>query len=221
MRRGATPGQIRKLSHSITMRVIEVEEFLRNPPAGFTVETLPSASGYRVNSDPESSLVLIDDMNSNRQGIVFQKSMGSKVKMHNLFEYTSMRNSLLSKRIYLLVSAYEGTKKKKKVKARGPVLKQFVVSIDGSDPFIKWQLEKGLDKTISSVNGESYRVEIDFTDLLESWAAINIHRITDRQIQGTPVWKDNSFTLKYYSDAFFDFPHWFGLSKRKFSLKVT
>ncbi len=30
-----------------------------------------------------------------------------KVKMHNLWEYTSMRKSLLSKRIYLLMSACE------------------------------------------------------------------------------------------------------------------
>ncbi|TNN54730.1 hypothetical protein EYF80_035073 [Liparis tanakae] len=45
MSSGATPGQIRKLSHSITMRVIEVEEFLRSPPDGFIVESLPSASG--------------------------------------------------------------------------------------------------------------------------------------------------------------------------------
>ena len=43
------------------------------------------------------------------------------------------------------------------------VLKQYVVSIDGSDPFIKWQMEKGLDWTISSVAGESYRVDVSRT----------------------------------------------------------
>lgn len=36
----------------------------------------------------------------------------------------------------------------------------YVVSFDGSDPFIKWQLERGLDWTISSVAGESYRVDV-------------------------------------------------------------
>lgn len=45
------------------------------------------------------------------------------------------------------------------------VLKQYVVSMDGNDPFIKWQLEKGLDRTISSVAGESYRVDVRWTSL--------------------------------------------------------
>ena len=36
----------------------------------------------------------------------------------------------------------------------------YVVSIDGSDPVIRWQLERGLDWTISSVAGESYRVDV-------------------------------------------------------------
>lgn len=35
-----------------------------------------------------------------------------------------------------------------------------MVSIDGGDPLIRWQLERGLDWTISSVAGESYRVDV-------------------------------------------------------------
>lgn len=201
------------------MRVTEVGEFLRKPPAGFSVEVL--ASGYRVHSDPEKNLVLIDDFESCRGRIVFRTSLGRKVKMHNLWEYTSMRNSLLSKRIYLLMSACKENLSDKKAASEVRVLKQFVVSIDGSDPFIKWQMERGLDWTISSVAGESYRVDIDLTEQMESWASKNIHIVSDDQIEVKPVWKDASFTLKYYSDALFDFPHWFGFSKRKFNLRLT
>ncbi|KAK9536539.1 hypothetical protein VZT92_006312 [Zoarces viviparus] len=194
------------------MRVTEVEEFLRNPPDGFSVEVL--CSGCRVHSDPENSLVLIDDFDSCRGKTVFQKSLGRKVKMQNFWEYTSMRKSLLSKRVHLLMSACEGTNESR-------VLKQFVVSIDGNDPIIKWQMERGLDWTISSVWGESYSVDIDLTEPLERWAAKNIHIITDKLIKVQPVWRDASFTLQYYSDALFDFPHWFGFSKRKFNLRLT
>ncbi|XP_039632630.1 mesenteric estrogen-dependent adipogenesis protein-like isoform X2 [Perca fluviatilis] len=201
---------INEVSHS-WMEVTEVEEFLREPPAGFSVEVL--CSGYRVHSEPEKSLVLVDDFDSCKGKIVFQKSLGRKVKMHNLWEYTSMRNSLLTKRIYLLMSACEDnfsvTGKKAANEAR-----------DSNNPFIKWQMERGLDWTISSVAGESYRVDIDLTELLESWAAKNIHIITDK-LKVKPVWRDASFTLKYYSDALFDFPHWFGFSKRKFNLRLT
>ncbi|XP_068572139.1 mesenteric estrogen-dependent adipogenesis protein isoform X2 [Cebidichthys violaceus] len=209
-----------KPSHS-GMRVTEVEEFLRNPPDGFSLEVL--CSGYRVHSDPENSLVLIDDFDSCRGKTVFQKSLGRKVKMQNLWEYTSMRKSLLSKRIYLLMSACEEncSVSNKKAAKEARVLKQFVVSIDGNDPIIKWQMERGLDWTISSVWGESYSVDIDLTEPLESWAAKNIYIITDKLIKVQPVWRDASFTLKYYSDALFDFPHWFGFSKRKFNLRLT
>ncbi|XP_019952702.1 mesenteric estrogen-dependent adipogenesis protein [Paralichthys olivaceus] len=200
------------------MTVTEVEAFLREPPAGFTVEEAPG-SGYRVRSDPEKVLVLIDDFQSCRGKIVFQNSPGRKVKMHDLWEYTSMRNSLLSKRIYLLTSACQENVSASNKKAANEVrvLQQYVVSIDGSDPLIKWQLERGLDWTISSVTGESYRVDIDLTETLESWAAKNIHKL----LKVEPLWRDASFTLKYYSDALFDFPHWFGFSKRSFKLRLT
>ncbi|XP_031728390.1 mesenteric estrogen-dependent adipogenesis protein isoform X2 [Anarrhichthys ocellatus] len=209
-----------KPSHS-GMRVTEVEEFLRNPPDGFSVEVL--CSGCRVHSDPENSLVLVDDFDSCRGKTVFQKSLGRKVKMQNLWEYTSMRKSLLSKRIYLLMSACEGNRSlsDKKAANEARVLKQFVVSIDGNDPIIKWQMERGLDRTISSVWGESYSVDIDLNEPLERWAAKNIHIITDKRMKVQPVWRDASFTLKYYSDALFDFPHWFGFSRRKFNLRLT
>lgn len=63
--------------------------------------------------------------------------------------------------------------------------------------------------------------QIDLTELLESWAAENIHVTTDPLIKVKPVWRDASFTLKYYSDALFDFPHWFGFSKRTFKASAS
>ncbi|KAK2882014.1 mesenteric estrogen-dependent adipogenesis protein-like isoform X2 [Channa argus] len=203
------------------MTVTQVDEFLRKPPPGFSVERF--GSGYRVHSDPEKSLVLIDDFEHCKGKVVFQNSVGRKVKMHNLWEYTSMRKSLLSKNIYLLVSACEEklSASNKSAASEARVLKQYVVSINGTDPFIRWQMEKGLNWTISSVAGESYRVDVDLSEAVESWAGKSTHIITDELIKAKLVWKDASFTLKYYSDALFDFPHWFGFSKRKFLLRPT
>lgn len=44
--------------------------------------------------------------------------------------------------------------------------------------------------------------------------------VTGDPREATRVWRDASFTLKYYSDALFDFPHWFGFSKRAFKVNV-
>lgn len=169
-----------------------------------------------------------------------------KVKMHNLWEYSSTRKSLLSKEIYLLISACEEQSSVSNKKAARElsgkcfpthklssnsnytqykelavvkttpyvtavgcslaqlthaglqiwveftlqwklasytmflrklspfltfllfphelsVVKQYVVCIDGNEPFTKWQLERGMDGTISSVAGESYRVDVSRT----------------------------------------------------------
>ncbi|XP_029956671.1 mesenteric estrogen-dependent adipogenesis protein [Salarias fasciatus] len=199
--------------------VTELGQFLRKPPAGFSVE--PLRSGYRVLCDPADCLLLLDDFRSSTgDTVVFQESLGRKVRMQNLWEYTTVRKSLLSKRICLLVSACQEVPSKTSKKAGNEVsvLERFVVCIDGSDPFIRWQMEKGLNWTISSVAGESYRVEIDLTDAMESWAQKNL---SDRPMSVRPVWRDASFTLKYNSDALFDFPHWFGFSKRKFTLRLN
>lgn len=44
-------------------------------------------------------------------------------------------------------------------------------------------------------------------------------------LRGSEVWtadpRDAYFTLKYSSDALFDFSHWFGLSKRAFKVNPT
>eukprot|EP00066_Takifugu_rubripes_P026794 XP_011616060.1 PREDICTED: mesenteric estrogen-dependent adipogenesis protein [Takifugu rubripes] len=186
--------------------VTPLEEFLEKPPEGFTVEDL--ASGCRVHSDPERSLVLIDDLHSCGRNVFFCSSLGRKIKVRNLWEYSATRSSLLSKRIYLLVSAHEENTAKE---ARG----SYVMSIDGCDPFIKWQMERGLDWTISSVTGESYRVDIDLSELLQSSEVM-----TCDPTKATPVWRDAYFTLKYYSDAMFDFSHWFGFSNRAFKLRM-
>ncbi|XP_032433085.1 mesenteric estrogen-dependent adipogenesis protein [Xiphophorus hellerii] len=197
--------------------VTELGQFLKNPPEGFTVKAVGSA--YQVQCG-EENLVFIDKFHSGDFDVVFQNSLGRKLKMHNLWEYTSMRKSLLSKRIYVLVSlcdqSMQETSKKGPIKPRA--LQEYVLSVNGGNPMMKWQMEKGLDWTISSVGGESYRVEIDLSEILQSLAAEGL--IAENLMKYNPTWKDASFTLKYYSDALFDFPHWLGRSKRSFQLRL-
>ncbi|XP_012734142.2 mesenteric estrogen-dependent adipogenesis protein [Fundulus heteroclitus] len=193
--------------------VTELGQFLKNPPEGFTVKKF--GSEYRVQSD-DQCLVFIDDLHSGNRNVVFLNSLGRKFKMHNLWEYTSMRKSLLSKRIYVLVSLCVPQASKKGA-TEPRVLREYVFSINGGDPMTKWQMERGLDWTISSVAGESYRVEIDLSEILNSLAAEGL--VDEDLMKYNPTWKDASFTLKYYSDALFDFPHWFGFSKKSFKLR--
>uniref|UniRef100_A0A3Q4HM63 Uncharacterized protein n=1 Tax=Neolamprologus brichardi TaxID=32507 RepID=A0A3Q4HM63_NEOBR len=205
------------------MRVTEVEEFVRNPPPGFSVETL--GSGYRVRCNEEKSLVLIDDFQSCGKKIVFHNSLGRKVKMHNLWEYSSMRKSLLSKEIYLLISACEEQSSVSNKKAARELSGKCFPTHKLSSNSNYTQYKEGMDGTISSVAGESYRVDVSRTSwcfccmLLLFRITISKNLISDDLMKVKPVWRDASFTLKYYSDALFDFPHWLGFSKRTFKKK--
>lgn len=73
----------------------------------------------------------------------------------------------------------------------------------------------------SSIESDFSFCQIDLTEALECLAAKNIHIVTDDPIKAKPVWRDASFTLKYYSDALFDIMHWFGFSKRRFQVTVS
>lgn len=55
--------------------VTPLDEFLGNPPEDFAVEVL-GTSAYCVRSDPERSLVLIDDLSSCGTRVFFRNSLG-------------------------------------------------------------------------------------------------------------------------------------------------
>lgn len=135
------------------------------------------------------------------------------------------------------------------------VLGYYVVAINGSHPMIRWEMERGLDMTISSVAGESYTVDVssvetlffndvwysnlvsffwqckkliqinifiyifkvDVSAALQGWVGESFQILVDVE-KVKPIWKDTHFTIKYRSDALFDFPYWFGCSKRQFKV---
>ncbi|KAI1903431.1 hypothetical protein AGOR_G00027110 [Albula goreensis] len=198
------------------MEVTKLEDFLRKPPCDFAVEV--RGKGYRlVKHDPECCCVFIDEIASTKGKVIFQNSPGREIEVKNLKDYMHFRRNLTSKRIFILTSACEDTVCFK-TETNAKVLQQYIVAIDGSNPVIKWEIERGLDWAISSVAGESYIVDIDLGDVLQSWTGESFRILIDgRKVK--PLWKDTCFTLKYSSDALFDFSHWFGCSKRHIKIR--
>ncbi|XP_061659682.1 mesenteric estrogen-dependent adipogenesis protein-like [Syngnathoides biaculeatus] len=186
------------------MTVTELGDFLRGPPNGFSVESNPLRSVVR--GDPDTSLLLADPCDTSAGSVVFHGSLGRSITLTDLWQYSDFRRSLVSKNIFVLVAT--------RMPQSTEVAKLYVVCMRGADPVVRWHMEAGLNWAISSVAGESYEVEVDLTDALDTWAASNMAGIR-------PEWVDASFTLKYHSDALFDFPHWLGFSKRKFKLRLS
>ncbi|XP_030648534.1 mesenteric estrogen-dependent adipogenesis protein [Chanos chanos] len=205
----------RNMEAPFYMDVIEVEEFLKNPPPGFTVET--KITGCRlVTSTNEKSLVLMDDFESSKGKVMFQNSLGRKILTRNLTEYSSVRRQLTTRWIYVLATVSDEPPRSDTTDPNH-AFRSFVIIINGSHPLVKWEMERGLDWTISSVAGESYKVNIDLSAALKDLASDRFYLLKDGKT-ATPVWIEANFTLKYYSDALFDFPHWFGFSKRQFKI---
>ncbi|XP_052423501.1 mesenteric estrogen-dependent adipogenesis protein isoform X1 [Carassius gibelio] len=204
------------VNSGFVMNVIELESFVNSPPAGFSVE---NRAGCRVVKwAQENSCVFIDEIQSSKGKVIFFNSPGRKVIVRTLREYTDLRRQLTSKTIYILVSACTKTEVEEKRKRDVPVVGYYVVAINGSHPMIRWEMERGLDMTISSVAGESYTVDVDVSAAIQGWVGESLQILVDAE-RVKPIWKDAHFTIKYRSDALFDFPYWFGFSKRQF--KVT
>lgn len=203
------------ISSRFVLDVMKLESFVNRPPSGFTVERRPGCRLLKW--DPEKSCVFIDDIHSREGKVIFYNSPGRKITVRTLGEYTDLRRQLTLKTIYILVSAYDNTKGQEK--SNGDVLaaEYYVLAINGSHPMIRWEMERGLDKTISSVAGESYTVDVDVSAALQGWMRENSQALAGlKKMERT--WKDTHFTIKYRSDALFDFPYWFGFSKRQFKV---
>ncbi|XP_016409271.1 uncharacterized protein LOC107741174 isoform X2 [Sinocyclocheilus rhinocerous] len=198
-RAGRTLGfvleKLQKKEHSgFVMDVIELESFVNSPPGGFTVE---SRAGCRVVKwDQENSCVFIDEIQSSKGKVIFCNSPGRKVIVRTLREYTDVRRQLTSKTIYILVSACTKTKVEEKRNRDVPVLGYYVVAINGSHPMIRWEMERGLDMTISSVAGESYIVDVDVSAALQGWVGESFQILVDVEkqttVQGLLPWKMRS-----------------------------
>ncbi|CAM4729579.1 unnamed protein product [Leuciscus chuanchicus] len=195
------------------MDVIELESFLSSPPHGFSAER--RAGCTVVKWDQENSCVFIDEIQSSKGNIIFCNSPGREITVRTLGEYTDLRRKLTSMTTYILVSACTKTTVEEKRNRDVPALRYYVVAINGSHPMIRWEMERGLDRTISSVAGESYTVDVDVSAALQGWVGENFQILVDAE-KVKPTWKDTHFTIKYRSDALFDIPYWFGFSKRQF-----
>lgn len=74
-----------------------------------------------------------------------------------------------------------------------------------------WQCQK-----LIQINTYFYFFKVDVSAALQGWVGESFQILVDEKVK--PIWKDTHFTIKYRSDALFDFPYWFGCSKRQFKV---
>ncbi|XP_045326161.1 mesenteric estrogen-dependent adipogenesis protein [Leopardus geoffroyi] len=117
------------------------------------------------------------------------------VELTNYCDYKDYRETILSKPMLFFVNVQT---KKDTSKER-----TYAFLVNTRHPKIRRQIEHGMDMVISSVIGESYRLQFDFQEAVQ-----NFFPPGNKVVNGEHL----SFAYEFKADALFDFFYWFGLS---------
>uniref|UniRef100_A0A8B9WUC4 Mesenteric estrogen dependent adiposis n=2 Tax=Bovinae TaxID=27592 RepID=A0A8B9WUC4_BOSMU len=117
------------------------------------------------------------------------------VELTNYCDYKDYRETILSKPMLFFVHVQT---KKDSSKER-----TYAFLVNTRHPKIRRQIEQGMDMVISSVIGESYRLQFDFQEAVK-----NFFPPGNKVVNGEEL----SFAYEFKADALFDFFYWFGLS---------
>ncbi|XP_037656455.1 mesenteric estrogen-dependent adipogenesis protein [Choloepus didactylus] len=116
------------------------------------------------------------------------------VELTNYCDYKDYRETILSKPMLFFINVQKKGSSKEKT---------YAFLVNTRHPKIRRQLEQGMDTVISSVIGESYRLQFDFQEVVK-----NFFPPGNEVVNGENL----SFAYEFKADALFDFFYWFGLS---------
>nr|XP_033805161.1 mesenteric estrogen-dependent adipogenesis protein isoform X1 [Geotrypetes seraphini] len=156
-----------------------------------SVTVLNSAGGYNAFCN---GLVKLGD---HQYHIVNYISRNVDLKTH--LDYKDYRETILSRPMLFFVNA---TRNKQGVSKE----KTFAFIVNTRHPKIKGQIEQGMNNIISSVLGESYKLQFSFHKVVEEFLSKENYKIDGDTL---------SFSYQFVGDALIDVFHLLGLSKNK------
>ncbi|KAF6120317.1 mesenteric estrogen dependent adipogenesis [Phyllostomus discolor] len=117
------------------------------------------------------------------------------VELTNYCDYKDYREMILSKPMLFFIN----------VQTRKDTSKErtYAFLVNTRHPKIRRQIEQGMNMVISSVIGESYRLQFDFQEAVK-----NFFPLGNEVVNGENL----SFAYEFKADALFDFFYWLGLS---------
>ncbi|XP_033091906.1 mesenteric estrogen-dependent adipogenesis protein [Trachypithecus francoisi] len=192
-------GELRSLwTCDCELALLPLAQLLRLQPGAFQLrgdqlvvagpgEPAAARGGFNVFGD---GLVRLD-------GQLYRLSSYIKryVELTNYCDYKDYRETILSKPMlfFITVQTKRDTSKER----------TYAFLVNTRHPKIRRQIEQGMDMVISSVIGESYRLQFDFQEAVK-----NFFPPGNEVVNGENL----SFAYEFKADALFDFFYWFGLS---------
>lgn len=117
------------------------------------------------------------------------------VELTNYCDYKNYRETILSKPMLFFVHVQTRKDPSKE--------RTYAFLVNTRHPKIRRQIEQGMDTVISSVIGESYRLQFDFQEAVKTFFPPGNEVVNGENL---------SFAYEFKADALFDFFYWFGLS---------
>lgn len=192
-------GELRSLwTCDCELALLPLSQLLRLQPGAFQLrgeqllvpgpgEPAATRGGFNVFGD---GLVRLD-------GQLYRLSSYIKryVELTNYCDYKDYRETILSKPMLFFVN----------VQTKKDISKErtYAFLVNTRHPKIRRQIEQGMDMVISSVIGESYRLQFDFQEVVRNFFPPGTIVLNGENL---------SFTYEFKADALFDFFYWFGLS---------
>lgn len=192
-------GELRSLwTCDCELALLPLSQLLRLQPGAFQLrgeqlvvpgpgEPTDARGGFNVFGD---GLVSFD-------GQVYRLSSYIKryVELTTYSDYKDYRETILSKPMLFFTNVQT---KKDTSKER-----TYAFLVNTRHPKIRRQIEQGMDMAISSVIGESYRLQFDFQEVVQNFFPPGTEVLNGQNL---------SFAYEFKADALFDFLYWFGLS---------
>ncbi|XP_053168275.1 mesenteric estrogen-dependent adipogenesis protein [Hemicordylus capensis] len=167
--------------------------------AGATLAVLSPAS-----RQPGGGFTVISDGFLHLDGQRFCRLTGCfkrYVELNTHYDYKNYREMILGRPLVFFVNV--------KTKENSSKEKTYALLVNTRHPKMRRQIENGMNNIISSVFGESYKLQFDFQDIVKKFFPSGAHLVNGENL---------SFSYEFKSDALFDFFYWFGISKSTISV---
>ncbi|XP_020644251.3 mesenteric estrogen-dependent adipogenesis protein [Pogona vitticeps] len=186
------------------MAVLSLRQLLALQPHAFQLhgDTLAALNppsrqpggGFTVLSD---GLVQLDGQQPCRLTGYFKRY----VELNTHYDYKNYRETILGRPLVFFVNV--------RTKRTSSKEKTYALLVNTRHPKIRRQIENGMNNIISSVIGESYKLQFDFQDAVKKFFPSGAYLVNEESL---------SFSYEFKVDALFDFFYWFGISKSTVSV---
>ncbi|KAM6447583.1 mesenteric estrogen-dependent adipogenesis protein isoform 2-T2 [Liasis olivaceus] len=123
------------------------------------------------------------------------------VELNTHYDYKNYRETILGRPLVFFINVRKKYNSSKE--------KTYALLVNTRHPKMRRQIENSMNNIISSVIGESYKLQFDFQDVVKKFFPSETHLVNEESL---------SFSYEFKTDALFDFFYWFGISKSTVSV---